>query len=682
MLVWRPSTPARTTDLDPAAGARRPQCDMVDPHVDHSTREPIHALLIDDHEDWARLIATKVERESDRIEVTVGTDPTEALTTLGGDRTIDCLIADYQMPQMDGIALLKHVRDNGYTLPFILVTAAGSEDIAATAIEAGVTDYIVKSPRVSQTAQFIKKIESAVQQHRLQRIIAESEQRYRTVTEQSRDAIGIVRNGALVFCNQRMQELTGEDRAELGQGSFVDRVVSRDDRDMIHNALTQWESGSKDDQLYPATLIGPDGAERRCEIVGQPITYEGSDAALVSIRDITVRKRRERELEWERDLNRGIQTALVRERTRENFERRAVEHLKKHGYGLVWIAEIDESIVPRITIGAEGYVDRVTSRAGDDNLAAEPCVAAARDREPQFVQDFASLPGAEWIDDITQSGYRSGAGIPLRYNDVSYGILAVYHPDAGRFDRTERRLLTELADTIAFAVHSLEAENTLAMKKSLTARLTIEDERYYLNAIVSDHPFDETIELVVHGTVPNDDEGVIQYVSAAGDSALSADAIEAAIASHAAVDSVTRITDEPPRFQVVVLATVPEGILAARGIIVHNTRISNTGATLSVDVPRDREIRPLLSTLDDAFGEKTLDAIFGDDQRPSSEQSSGADLTDKQAIAIEAAYHGGYFERPRKRSATEIAESLGISHATYLQHLRVAQQKIFTQRFH
>ena len=654
---------------------------MIDPHVDQSTDEPIQALVIDDHEDWAQLIATEVERESDRIEVTVGTDPTEALATLGGDRTIDCLIADYQMPQMDGIALLEHIRENGYTLPFILVTAAGSEDIAAKAIEAGVTDYIVKSPRVSQTTQFIKKIESAVHQHRLRRMIAESEQRYRTVTEQSRDAIGIVRNGALVFCNQRMLELTGEDRAELRQGSFVDRVVSRDDRDMIHNALTRWEAGSKDEQLYPAVLVRPDGTERRCEIVGQPITYEGSDAALVSIRDITVRKRRERELEWERDLNRGIQAALVRERTRENFESRVVEHLEKQGYGLVWIAEINESIVPRITIGADGYIDRVCSRAGDGTLAAEPCVAAARDREPQFVQDFASLPAADWVDDITQLGYRSGAGIPLRYNDVSYGILAVYHPEAGRFDRTERRLLTELADTIAFAVHSLEAENTLAMAKPLNARLTVEDERYYLNAIVSNHSFDETIELVVRGTVPNDDEGVMQYVSAVGESAFSADAIEAAIASHADVDSVTRIAYEPPRFQVVVLATVPEAILAERGIIVHETRVSNTGATLSVDVPRDREIRLLLAALEDAFGEKTLDAIFEHDQRPSSEQSSGADLTDKQSIAIEAAYHGGYFERPRKRSATEIAESLGISHATYLQHLRVAQQKIFTQRF-
>lgn len=54
-----------------------------------------------------------------------------------------------------------------------------------------------------------------------------------------------------------------------------------------------------------------------------------------------------------------------------------------------------------------------------------------------------------------------------------------------------------------------------------------------------------------------------------------------------------------------------------------------------------------------------------------------ADLTEKQATVLHAAYHHGYFERPRKSSATEIADSLGIVHSTFLQHLRTAQQKLF-----
>ncbi|GAB7011517.1 helix-turn-helix domain-containing protein [Halorubrum trueperi] len=50
-------------------------------------------------------------------------------------------------------------------------------------------------------------------------------------------------------------------------------------------------------------------------------------------------------------------------------------------------------------------------------------------------------------------------------------------------------------------------------------------------------------------------------------------------------------------------------------------------------------------------------------------------------FALEAAYHQGYFERPRGHSAVEITESLGITHTTLLQHLRVAQRKLLRQIF-
>ena len=56
-------------------------------------------------------------------------------------------------------------------------------------------------------------------------------------------------------------------------------------------------------------------------------------------------------------------------------------------------------------------------------------------------------------------------------------------------------------------------------------------------------------------------------------------------------------------------------------------------------------------------------------------------LTEKQSGALEAAYHHGYFDRPRGHAAVDIAESLGVTHTTYLQHLRVAQRKVFEQLF-
>lgn len=51
-------------------------------------------------------------------------------------------------------------------------------------------------------------------------------------------------------------------------------------------------------------------------------------------------------------------------------------------------------------------------------------------------------------------------------------------------------------------------------------------------------------------------------------------------------------------------------------------------------------------------------------------------LTDRQREVLEAAYEMGYFERPKRANATEIAETLGISQSTFTEHLVAAQRKI------
>ena len=54
-------------------------------------------------------------------------------------------------------------------------------------------------------------------------------------------------------------------------------------------------------------------------------------------------------------------------------------------------------------------------------------------------------------------------------------------------------------------------------------------------------------------------------------------------------------------------------------------------------------------------------------------------LTDRQREVFLTAYMNGYYDWPRKREATELADELGISPATFSQHLRAAEGKIFSR---
>lgn len=51
-------------------------------------------------------------------------------------------------------------------------------------------------------------------------------------------------------------------------------------------------------------------------------------------------------------------------------------------------------------------------------------------------------------------------------------------------------------------------------------------------------------------------------------------------------------------------------------------------------------------------------------------------LTDRQREVLQAAYERGYFERPKRANATELAADLDISQSTFTEHLVTAQRKI------
>ena len=58
---------------------------------------------------------------------------------------------------------------------------------------------------------------------------------------------------------------------------------------------------------------------------------------------------------------------------------------------------------------------------------------------------------------------------------------------------------------------------------------------------------------------------------------------------------------------------------------------------------------------------------------------STAKLTDRQFEVVECALNEGYFEWPRDADSEEVAAKLGVSRATFLEHLRKAQSKLLTE---
>lgn len=101
-------------------------------------------LVVDDFATMRRIVKN-VLKQIGFTQILEADDGTTALVVLK-DNKIDLIISDWNMPQMSGLDLLKTVRKEDATreIPFVMVTAEAQKDNVLQAVQAGVSNYIVK----------------------------------------------------------------------------------------------------------------------------------------------------------------------------------------------------------------------------------------------------------------------------------------------------------------------------------------------------------------------------------------------------------------------------------------------------------------------------------------------------------------------------------------------------------
>ena len=108
----------------------------------YAPTHPHQILYVDDEAALLEITRLFLEQTGE-IAVDTTTDPFEAYGMIMAGR-YDAVISDYHMPGMDGIALLKRIREAGSQVPFIIFTGRGREEVAIEALNSGVDFYIQK----------------------------------------------------------------------------------------------------------------------------------------------------------------------------------------------------------------------------------------------------------------------------------------------------------------------------------------------------------------------------------------------------------------------------------------------------------------------------------------------------------------------------------------------------------
>jgi DNA-binding response OmpR family regulator len=100
-------------------------------------------LLAEDEKHLADMVAFKLTNSGHRV--VLARDGEEALALLGRERP-DLAILDIMMPGVDGLEVLRRIRDDPdlRALPVIMLTAKGQERDVLAGLGAGANDYVVK----------------------------------------------------------------------------------------------------------------------------------------------------------------------------------------------------------------------------------------------------------------------------------------------------------------------------------------------------------------------------------------------------------------------------------------------------------------------------------------------------------------------------------------------------------
>ncbi len=70
---------------------------------------------------------------------------------------VDAVLTDFAMPEMDGLELLRAIRERRESLPVVMITAQGSERVAVQAMKNGAHDYITKPFDIDELALVIDR---------------------------------------------------------------------------------------------------------------------------------------------------------------------------------------------------------------------------------------------------------------------------------------------------------------------------------------------------------------------------------------------------------------------------------------------------------------------------------------------------------------------------------------------
>jgi predicted DNA binding protein/PAS domain-containing protein len=471
-------------------------------------------------------------------------------------------------------------------------------------------------------------------------------------------AIAQLEAGILVVDTDRRVLYANDAAGDILDPSPGDALGSRIDS-LIDGAHLDFES---EDALAEFERDG-----RVYEIRTSPVTnrHDRPIGYTLVVHDVTTRTARERELSLLDDVNRvirGVNQALVSATSRDEIEHSLCERvLAADVYQRACVADVPTW---------HGEADRWVV-AGDDEVPASSLLGG------ETLDPGALAPVSEGLPTV-ESGDGTWVVVPLVYGRTVYGAVGLYTDRESISDR-EREVLSELGETVGYAIDAVETRQLLSADEVVAVELEGRDPAAPLVAATQA----TSGRLEVTALSPRGNGEHVAYVRVEdGDPSTVRDEFE----TDSTIVRTVRADDQGGLLEWRLTGDSLLGALADEGAHVRQANGGDDAVTYEVEVPSADIARVLVDRVRERFPETDVVAKR-ECNRPVEQDVLPADVdnddrfTDRQREVLEIAHHAGYFNWPRDSSAEEVADTLDITSPTLLHHLRTAQKELVDEVF-
>ena len=196
----------------------------------------ISILCVDDEPFVLEILENFFEREPG-FSIKTCPNATDALELLN-TRQFDAVIADFGLPDMDGIKLLKETRARGFSGLFIIITGKHRAHVAIDALNNGADYYVQKGGGiVNDMDTLVEFIRGRVGKIRAEHELLESESLYRSIIENNSDLLcRFLPGGEIRFVNDSYANFTGIGKKESVDSNFIS-LLPEEEREKIVEQL-------------------------------------------------------------------------------------------------------------------------------------------------------------------------------------------------------------------------------------------------------------------------------------------------------------------------------------------------------------------------------------------------------------------------------------------------------------